>query len=159
MNPTNYINTRQHYIQNLSYHFQYAVNTHTRTHMKPVAHNCTHTRTHARHSEPRGEKMGLEGRFEWYNGRSVSPCFGSVHQFSVPVQGSCSVSAHCSIIVSLFLLFVFCRGGWVVWWTDLDPEPCVQTRLRLWWRHSHVPSCQPLTMDTTNWTRKTTKHS
>ena len=35
MNPTNYINTLQHFIQHLSYHFQH---THVHTH----THNCTH---------------------------------------------------------------------------------------------------------------------
>ena len=37
MNPTNYINTLQHFIQHTYRHIQQL-----HTHMKPMAHNCTH---------------------------------------------------------------------------------------------------------------------
>ena len=64
MNPTNYINTLQRFIQHLSYHFQHMhAHTHTHTHTQSQWHTTIHAQ--ARHSEPdsRGEMMGLEGRF------------------------------------------------------------------------------------------------
>ena len=96
MNPTIYINTLQHFNQQLSHHFQH---THARTHTRaphaytphrragarapththhmhthtPHARAGTHTRTHARThteerpSQSRGEKKGLEGRFKWWS--------------------------------------------------------------------------------------------
>ena len=38
--------------------------THTHTHTQK-AYYCTYTCTQAKHSESRGEKMGLEGRFKF----------------------------------------------------------------------------------------------
>ena len=65
MNRTNYINTVQHFIQQLFHHIQQTnKQTNKQTNTKPMAGKCLYTRTQANDSKSRAEKMGLEGRFK-----------------------------------------------------------------------------------------------
>ena len=86
MNPTNYINTLQHFI--LSHHFQRThartrARAHTHTHntharAKQMAHSCT--RTQARHSAARREKTRPDLNYaveeECRNVVNVTACHG-----------------------------------------------------------------------------------
>ena len=83
MNPTNYINTLQHFIQQLSDYIPHThthTRTHKRTHARARIHTHTHTHRHTYTRETNGtqmyaythtgkefivqrKKMGLEGRF------------------------------------------------------------------------------------------------